>query len=84
MVNKNKQYRVLLIEVLMKDSQTEAVRQELLDFVRCHPDVTIRAIAVKLGMPYSTLTKVLRDAGYRRRKYRKLADLDLTTLETRP
>jgi hypothetical protein len=67
----------------MKNADNCAIRAKLVDYVRQHPELTIRDIATKLEVAYSTLNKVLRDAGYRRRKYQRLADLDLAKLEGR-
>jgi DNA-binding MurR/RpiR family transcriptional regulator len=65
----------------MKSADNTVVREKLVEYVRQHPQLSIRDIANDLDVAYSTLTKVLRDSGYRRRKYRKLADLDLAKLE---
>jgi DNA-binding MurR/RpiR family transcriptional regulator len=65
----------------MTDTTTAKVRERLVEHVRNHPELTIRAIAATLGVGYSTLSKVLKEAGYRRRQYRKLASFDLGKLE---
>jgi transposase len=65
----------------MTDNKTEEVRKKIVEYVRYHPELSIRAIAAKLDMPYGTLNKLLSDAGYRRRNYKKLGSIDLRKLE---
>jgi DNA invertase Pin-like site-specific DNA recombinase len=68
-------------EGLSMTERTEEVRKKLVEYVSDHPTLTIRAIAAAIGIGYSTLSKVLKEAGYRRRQYRKLASFDLGKLE---
>lgn len=63
------------------NNTTDEVRRAIVQFVRTHPDLTISSIAGKLGIGCSTLSKLLADAGYHRRSYKKLASVDLTSLE---
>jgi hypothetical protein len=63
--------------------ETAEVRSKLVEYVSHRPELSIRTIASMLEIPYSTLTKVLRDAGYRRREYKRLADFDLERLEVK-
>jgi ApbE superfamily uncharacterized protein (UPF0280 family) len=69
--------------IFMTDTTTATavVRERLVEYVRNHPELAISAIASKLEVPYGTLIKLLSDAGYRRRSYKKLASLDLRKLE---
>jgi DNA-binding NtrC family response regulator len=59
---------------------TAEVRERLVEYVRTHPEQTISSIASKLEIGCSTLTKLLADAGYHRRQYHKLANIDLAKL----
>jgi hypothetical protein len=65
----------------MIDIAPAKVRERLVEYVRTHPDLTISSIAGKLGIGCSTLSKLLADAGFHRRSYKKLASVDLTQLE---
>jgi DNA-binding transcriptional regulator LsrR (DeoR family) len=63
------------------NTTTEEVRKKIAEYVRTHPELTLSSIAGKLGIGCSTLNKLLADAEYHRRSYKKLASVDLTRLE---
>jgi DNA-binding NtrC family response regulator len=65
----------------MTDTTTAEVRERLVEYVRTHPEQTISSIATKLEIGCSTLTKLLADAGYHRRQYRRLSSVNLAKLE---
>jgi len=65
----------------MTDHTTEEVRQKIVTYTANHPELTLSTIAARLEIGCSTLSKLLKDAGYRRRNYQRLASLDLGKLE---
>jgi hypothetical protein len=65
----------------MTNNTTEEVRKKIVAYTISHPELTLSSIAGKLGIGCSSLSKLLKDAGYRRRGYQSLATLDLGKLE---